>query len=60
MPLGMIVPTEYKNTYESTAACKTPLVLFNNLKIVRNIILAKRFISETILTRHKTVIQNDR
>ena len=50
----MIVPPEYNNASESNAAYKTPQLLFNNVKIERNIVPAKRYISENMLvTGHK-------
>jgi len=40
------VPPERNNTSESTAASKTLELLFNNLKIERNIVQVKRYGSE--------------
>ena len=55
------MPPEHNNVSESTAAYKTPQLLFNNLKIERYIVLAKRYISERILvTGRKIVIQSAR
>lgn len=53
------MPPEHNNASESTAVYKTPQLLFNNLKIERNIVLAKRYISERILIiGYKIVIQS--